>query len=494
MTDHWYGDVGQTNKLRQSYVKGFIDISGGDLKVRNDNNLKFFSGDASNVSKLTMNATEYVVEGKRFESEASESDITVDNSKLAFLKDLSDNAQFQMDQLFNTTKFIATDGSANATTLINLTGGEIKVSGDIVPTAGETYNLGSEALPFNSLYLKNQTIYFDTNDPGAGTNTYSAFSFNEVTGQLDLSFNDKIGSTVLSYEDKVAIGYHPNNSVPGAYLDVSGSSLFQGTINVLSGDISLNDNLSVGGTASINSTLAVVGATTLSNTLDVTGATTLSDTLGVTGATTLSSTLGVAKTATMSSNLVVGMDASLNSTLNVADAATMESTLGVTGATTLSSTLDVVESVTIGTTLDVTGMAHIGSNLDVSGNLTIDGNLRVNKIDDVYTINTTINNYDIVITEDISLNGSMFASGDVSLNAGLFVNEDASFNSHLFIGDDASFNSRLYVVSDVTTDSHIKVGGDASLNAKLFVNEDASLNANLNVGVNVFVGGIVDQW
>ena len=361
MTDHWYGDVGQTNKLRQSYVKGFLDISGGDLKVRNDNNLKFFSGDASNESKLTMNATEYVVEGKRFESEASESDITVDNSKLAFLKDLSDNAQFQMDQLFNTTKFIATDGSANATTLINLTGGDIKVSGDIVPTAGETYNLGSEALPFNSLYLKNQTIYFDTNDPSEGTNTYSAFSFNEVTGQLDLSFNNKIGSTVLSYEDKVAIGYHPNNSVPGAYLDVSGSSLFQGTINVLSGDISLNDNLSVGGTASINSTLAVAGATTLSSTLNVAEAATMSSTLGVTGAATMSSTLGVTGAATMSSTLGVTGAATMSSTLGVTGAATMSSTLGVTGAATMSSTLGVTGATTMSSTLGVTGAATMSS-------------------------------------------------------------------------------------------------------------------------------------
>jgi cytoskeletal protein CcmA (bactofilin family) len=83
------------------------------------------------------------------------------------------------------------------------------------------------------------------------------------------------------------------------------------------------------------------------------------------------------------------------------------------------------------------------NNIDISGNLRISGNLSVFQQQTTSIINTTVNNYQILSTKDISLNGNLVVSSDASFNSKLFVVGDVSFNSKLRVAGDASFNGRV---------------------------------------------------
>ena len=375
----WFDQSNNANKLRQSYLKGFLDISGGAVNIRADNSLNFYTADEDSVSKVAIDASEFHVMGKRYESDTSEIMTDVSRQKIAFLKDLSDNVQFQLDKHENTLKYVASDSSGNDDTLIRLLGkdqvgftdastnNQIELNGHLVPSEAFQWDIGSSEKPFRSLYLENNTIFFKVEDTTVGTKgDFTSFSFNDVTGQLDLSFNGKVGSTVLSYDDQVAIGYDPSNNVPQANLDLSGTSQFQGNMYVKSGDISLNNNLVVGKSSTLKSTLTVSNAATLSSTLAVTGASTMGSTLTVSDAATLSSTLDVTGASTMGSTLDVTGASTMGSTLTVSEAATLSSTLDVTGASTMGSTLTVSKAATLSSTLDVTGASTMGSTLTVS--------------------------------------------------------------------------------------------------------------------------------
>ena len=81
--------------------------------------------------------------------------------------------------------------------------------------------------------------------------------------------------------------------------------------------------------------------------------------------------------------------------------------------------------------------------MDVSGDLVVRGNLSVYQTKDTTTINTTINDYTLIVTDDISLNGELKVSGDVSFNAEMFVKSDASFNASISVGQNVSVSGLL---------------------------------------------------
>jgi hypothetical protein len=72
----------------------------------------------------------------------------------------------------------------------------------------------------------------------------------------------------------------------------------------------------------------------------------------------------------------------------------------------------------IGTTnpgfaLDVIGKAQFSSNVSINGGLIVNGNLSVQKLNNQYIINQTTTNYQLIVSEDISLNGRLYVSGNV---------------------------------------------------------------------------------
>ena len=153
------------------------------------------------------------------------------------------------------------------------------------------------------------------------------------------------------------------------------------------------------------------------------------------------------------------------------------------------------------------GRLFVAGNTELSGNLLIKGGLTVQQLQNQNIINTTTSNYQLIVSEDISLNGRLFASGDVSLNSRLYVtgtsvlNGDASFNNRVLVGSDVSLGGRIFIPSNSSliiggvafTGSSVFTGGtvanDISANSKLFVGGDVSLNSRMYVaGVSIHGG------
>ena len=122
-------------------------------------------------------------------------------------------------------------------------------------------------------------------------------------------------------------------------------------------------------------------------------------------------------------------DASFNHKVNIVGAVTMQDTLEVDGDVSFNSGLS------------------IDGSMVVKGDLFVEGNLAVFQTTDTMTINTTVNNYEIIITNDLSLNGELFVSGDVSMNGDVYMNQNVGIGTvpHSNLSLDISSNSGIRV-------------------------------------------------
>ena len=163
----------------------------------------------------------------------------------------------------------------------------------------------------------------------------------------------------------------------------------------------------------------------------------------------------------------------------------------------------------------------MNANVDISGNLAINGNLSVFKNQSTEIINTTVNEYTSIVTEDISLNGGLSVSGDSSFNSHVTIQDlsatgNTTIQGELEVDGDVSFNNGLSVggnlnvtgtvsgptaasgtnttqlattafVTDAVAAGGVDTDSDLSLNAGLSVGGDVSLNAGLSVGGNITI-------
>ena len=412
------------NRFRGTYTKGFVDISGGNLIVRN--------GDVSFNNKL------FASSDVSFDSTLRIGDTTTLNSLLLVSGDVS----------MNNKLFVSNDASLNQNLSI---GGNITVDNKITVAGDASMN--------SKLQVADSTI-LDSTLSVADNATLSA----KLAVAGDASMNSKLqvaDATILDSTLSV-IGDASMNSK----LQVADATILDSTLSV-TGDATLATKLSVTGDASMNSKLQVADDTTLDSTLSVSGDasmnsklqvandTILDSTLSVNGITTLSSTLSVAGDASLSSKLAVAGDASMNSNLQVANATVLDSTLSVTGETTLNNNLSVIGDAFVSSDLSVNNNVLIGGDLSMQGDLTIIGNLSVFQTRDTETIRTTVNEYELIVSEDLSLNGMLKMSGDASLNSNLYVKNDTTVDGNLSVGGDVSMNDKLFVNDNVILKSHI---------------------------------------
>jgi len=210
-----------------------------------------------------------------------------------------------------------------------------------------------------------------------------------------------------------------------------------------------------------------------------------------------------ATTNLFSQSLLITSDISTNSRLFIANDVSMSSNLYVALTTILSgdvsanSRLFVGSDVSFGGKLFTVGDASLNGNVSIANDLTINGNMYVK----AYTTKQMITelSYQLIIAEDISVNGRLFLSNDASINNRLFVGSDVSMggklftvgdtshNAKLFVGSDVSMGGKLFTVGDTSLNSRLFVGSDVSLNARLFVVGDLSLNGNVNINGNLTV-------
>ena len=166
--------------------------------------------------------------------------------------------------------------------------------------------------------------------------------------------------------------------------------------------------------------------------------------------------------------------------------------------------------------VSINSRLFVGQDLSVNGNLIVNGNIIAQTVTNLKFINTTTTNYQLIVSEDISLNGRLFVSGDASLNSRLFVSQDVSMGGRLFvsgtgrsiINTDVSLNGNVtisgnfyanYAASSIPPSAisggvqtngmdlstNQTVGGQKTFTSLLTVNNDLSLNGNLIVAGNL---------
>src|SRR6056300_1372139 len=173
----WYDLSTNSNKLRQSYLKGFLDISGGAVHRRADNSLNFYTVDEETVSKVAIDATNFHVMGKQYSTDAVDSMVSVPREKIAFLKDVSENIQKQVDTFEHRLKYISSDASNNSNTILRFIGSDDDAytdlsdnkavfGGHLIPTSANRWDIGTVEKPFRDIYLSDATLYFK----GSGEN------------------------------------------------------------------------------------------------------------------------------------------------------------------------------------------------------------------------------------------------------------------------------------------------------------------------------------
>ena len=128
-------------------------------------------------------------------------------------------------------------------------------------------------------------------------------------------------------------------------------------------------------------------------------------------------------------------------------------------------------------------------NLYVANDVRIDGNLTVYSNDAV--INTTTTDYQLIVAEDLSLNGRMFVLEDASFKKNLYVAGDLSWNPASSIADNSIPASAI--IGGIGSNSfvgRVDMDGDISMNKTLTVDGDVSFNSNLIVNSNLTVGDV----
>ena len=133
---NWLDLSNNANTFSSTYLEGFVDISGSIIS-RNSNDLLINVGDVSLCKELILS------------NDASF------NQNLFINKDVS----------FNSNLYIGGDISWNSTNIPNnsipasaLQNIQSVVSGNLIPDANETYDLGTNTYRFRDLYLSSKTL------------------------------------------------------------------------------------------------------------------------------------------------------------------------------------------------------------------------------------------------------------------------------------------------------------------------------------------------
>jgi hypothetical protein len=153
----------------------------------------------------------------------------------------------------------------------NVAFGGADFTGNVLPSADKTYDVGSAALMWNNGYFDTITV---------NNLSVPSVSFGDL--QLGVTTSNTLDTTA---NDLVLSSFTGNTQVDDN-LSVTGATTMAGTLGV-TGAVTASDALTVTGAATMSSTLDVTGAATMASTLGVTGAITASDALNVVGLSTL---------------------------------------------------------------------------------------------------------------------------------------------------------------------------------------------------------------
>jgi predicted acyltransferase (DUF342 family) len=489
----WFDQPMNANKLRQSYLRGFLDISGGGVYLRSDNSMNFFTtADGANPT-LSIGPTMFKV------TDGASAMVDVSNSSLSKLAGLYENVQ---------DKFRAIDTTfsnmGQSTTVTSLDANNLNVANRLVVGGDATFQANLDVAG-NETVGKDLVVKGDTLIDGSLS----------VLGDISLGTWLQVGGEIIGLSDASINGhlFVGSDASLNAKLYVAQDAKMNAKL-LVSGDVSMNSKLFVSGDVSMNSKLAVASDASFGGDMDIAGtlrvqhlivagqedstSTTVTfnqqviadNGLVVTGDVSLNNRLNVAQAAQFNSTMNVAQAATLQSTLNVANKitaqndlslngklfvggdASLNSKLAVAGAAALASTLSVAQDATLQSKLFVSSDASLNSKLYVGGATTMDGTLTANggiTASSLTVSNATIANGTVTMNDGLTV-----ATGDVSLNHKLTVGQDASFNAKISVGGEATFASKIIAKADASFNGKVAIAGDVSMGSKLDVADTIS--------------------
>ena len=487
---NWLDLSNTSNRYIQTYVRGFLDVSGGNVIIRNNNNLFMESGDASLNGRLlvgndasfnsrlfvggdsSMNGNlsigkDVTIAGKLSVKQYT-SQVMITTVSYGFLvaEDMSLNGRLFVinDASLSSRLFVASDVSM---------GGKLYVAGDV--SMGGNLYAATQSSSDNSNKVATtsfvQTLVSSIPGGGGGTTSSSNYFSTDVsmaarlfvTSDLSMGGNAQIygNGTVyglLSANNGLTVNYGsvtlPATSINDAALStniatLTGNQTFTNkTINAANNSISGLTNTNLSSTAGItNSQLAnsnvTIGTTSIS--------------LGSTS-TTLAGLDNISSTdASLNSRLFVGGDASLNSRLFLL------------------------------------GDLSMGGNISTGKDVTIGGKLFVKQYTSQIMITTV--SYGLMVAEDMSLNGRLFVLSDSSFSGDVYVGGNLIAQTPASNDNSTKVATTEFVQTAVSSVSGGGGGGggtssgyfstDVSMNQRLFVVGDISLGGNLIASGNV---------
>ena len=476
------------NKLRQTYIQGFLDISGGGIKLYNDVSINFYEV-GSNIPKFSIKSDSMRIP----DSFGTYYDLST--SQLLYLKGISQNLDTQLSDLVNRSKHI-TSGTADIDTMLKFdtNNNRVVTYSDIVPSTAYAYDLGSPTLPFGSLYIQQGTIYMideNTNRPSA------SISYNPNSGSLDISANGlktALNNTrivngvyqtpLITYDGKVGIGV----SSPSHSLDVSGSvnirgnSSITGNLNINNGDVVMDGNLIIGKTVYEGGVpISTKYLSSASPTID--GIATLYTAI-------INKNLTVVGDSSLNGRIYVGEDASFNANLVVAGNLITNTPMTSDNSTLVATTQFVknqayapLSNATFtGTTTMVTG--NVQQRFQVAGDVSLNSKLAVFSTatfsNRVYINNDAFMNSRLIVLGDSSMNGNVSINGTLSGVTPSTLDNSTKVATTAYVqNQNYAKLSGAYFTGDVSVYNRLIISGDVSLNNRLFVNGDANLNGNV---------------
>jgi len=234
MNNKWLDLSNNANKFNQSYFKGFVDINEGNVIIRDDNYLNLHNG-TSDTIKFGINSTTM----KIYDTITSNS-VDISNSKLLFIRDLSTNAQTQLNTITQKITNISTDAS-----FVTTLSGEVLITGKTVMSTDVSLN--------SRLFVKDTSIFNGKIGIGISSpvcpldvaigNTFS------TDGSSNNTYFNVLNTVDLS---NTSTGYSSNYSILSRGSILTGGSIVTTNTTTYSDNRIKTNVLNIDGTSAVN--------------------------------------------------------------------------------------------------------------------------------------------------------------------------------------------------------------------------------------------------
>jgi fibronectin-binding autotransporter adhesin len=238
-----WGDTPNSNKFKQSYIQGFLDISAGNVIVQRASNIQVKSNAADgSITALQISST-------GFDIFSGQSSTFMSYDTFAGLAAIGASFENTVTDISNRLQFIGSTTIGGNKTLIGVSGGsDLEVFGSL-STKSLNGSLGH--LFINGDASFNNNVYV-TKDLSVNQ---SLFVTNRSLFRGDVSMSQNLSLTSATQNRSISI----NKGISSEFaLDVSGATLFRSKVSTVA-DVSINGKLSISDDVSLNKNVTVAG-------------------------------------------------------------------------------------------------------------------------------------------------------------------------------------------------------------------------------------------